>query len=204
MKVALLLLLFVFGKINSEDFSLTLPCKSWILFLIDQYKTVGSVNNFLNELNFISDTIESLNHPERISIDVAPGVGYGWHNKATKTDLQNVVLQEPYMYDVGDYSLSEKLSAVKSAQDFLKGDDFNTPIAALIFISDTSDSALAGADWCRSELDKVHATFILLGPNVDQRKLTNFSTNFIHWPDLSKPKPDDWDTNLFATLGCEK
>ena len=100
----------------------------------------------------------------------------------------------------GPYNLRAQFAALATNLDTLK--NTTVPTGALVFISDTSDAALQGAEQFKNELSKIQLTFVLLGPNADQNKLTQFSSNFISWKDLSKPQPDNWDTASSAAYGC--
>uniref|UniRef100_A0AC35EUG7 VWFA domain-containing protein n=1 Tax=Panagrolaimus sp. PS1159 TaxID=55785 RepID=A0AC35EUG7_9BILA len=75
-------------------------------------------------------------------------------------------------------------------------------MAALIFISDTSDSALQNSDRWFSKLSNIQITFVLLGTNVDSLKLRNFASNFIYWPDLALSQPHSWNLLFNNAFGC--
>ena len=101
----------------------------------------------------------------------------------------------------GPYNLRAQFAALVTSLDTLANS--TVPTGALVFISDTSDTALQGADQFKDQLSKIQLTFVLLGPSADQNKLTQFSSNFISWKDLSKPQPDNWDTASSAAYGCK-
>uniref|UniRef100_A0A914Y4J2 VWFA domain-containing protein n=1 Tax=Panagrolaimus superbus TaxID=310955 RepID=A0A914Y4J2_9BILA len=98
------------------------------------------------------------------------------------------------------YSLLQQFASLVTSVETLDATDY--PIAALIFISDTSDRALANAARFLPQLSSVQITFILFGPNADQNKLTQFSSNFISWRNLSQTQPDNWDSVLYNAYGC--
>ena len=102
----------------------------------------------------------------------------------------------------GAYRLRAQFGALVTEIETLA--NTTVPTGALVFISDTSDAALQGADQFKDQLSKIQLTFVLLGPNADQNKLTQFSSNFISWKDLTKPQPDNWDTYSFAAYACSK
>jgi hypothetical protein len=122
-----------------------------------------------------------------------------WNSGITISQIQSVVAG---MSQSGPYSLRSQFAAIlTNLQDTQTN---NVPVGALIFISDTSDSALAGASNMFGQLpSNIRITFVLLGNNVDQTKLTQFSNNFISWRDLSQPQPDNWNNLYGPAYGCQ-
>uniref|UniRef100_A0A914Q487 VWFA domain-containing protein n=1 Tax=Panagrolaimus davidi TaxID=227884 RepID=A0A914Q487_9BILA len=175
-----------------------IPCQSWISFGIDD-SNVLDPNSFITQLNFISSAIGNITHPERIAAIGAFSQPVPWNSGLTIPEIQTAVTQ---MFKGGPYSLRNQFAALLTT---LQATSLNNiPVGALIFISDTSDSALAGADQLFNLLTNIRITFVLLGNSVDSSKLTQFSSNFINWSDLSQPKPDNWDALLNAAYGCNK
>uniref|UniRef100_A0A914YXW1 VWFA domain-containing protein n=1 Tax=Panagrolaimus superbus TaxID=310955 RepID=A0A914YXW1_9BILA len=99
------------------------------------------------------------------------------------------------------YSLLQQFSSLATSFEILN--DYSNQFGAMIFISDTSDIALKNADRLFSKLKGIRLTFILLGTNVDTTKLRNFTSNFIYWPDLTQPQPDNWDLISYHAYGCD-
>uniref|UniRef100_A0A914YRI2 VWFA domain-containing protein n=2 Tax=Panagrolaimus superbus TaxID=310955 RepID=A0A914YRI2_9BILA len=173
------------------------PCRSWISFSIDCSNAIGD-NDFYTEIGFISKSIGYLNHPERIQVTYYYIFAVSWNDYYSIKQIQSKVLAVPRYGN--QYSLRTKLQNIVAALS-----SFNVPpnnVAAIIFISDTSDAALVGAYQLMAYLTNVRITFVLLGSNVDSSKLTQFSSNFIYWSDLSKPQPDNWDNLSYAAYGC--
>uniref|UniRef100_A0A914QUX3 VWFA domain-containing protein n=1 Tax=Panagrolaimus davidi TaxID=227884 RepID=A0A914QUX3_9BILA len=175
-----------------------IPCHSWISFNIDDSNTL-STDNYNKQLNFISAVIGDINHPERIQAIGAYDQPVFWNSPFSIADIQTAVKALP---QEGAYRLRQQLAELLTGLESIQTN--NAPVGALIFISDTSDAALQDASAVFSHIQNVRITFVLLGPNTDQNKLTNFSSNFINWKDLSQPLPDNW-SNLYGTAyGCSE
>uniref|UniRef100_A0A914Y051 VWFA domain-containing protein n=1 Tax=Panagrolaimus superbus TaxID=310955 RepID=A0A914Y051_9BILA len=175
-----------------------IPCQSWISFGIDDSSNLNATQ-FATQLNFISNTIGGLNHFERIAAVGGYQQPVSWNSGLSLQLIQTAITT---MFQAGPYNLGRQFDAILTNLGNIQVN--NIPIGALIFISDTSDSALQGADQRLLQLKNanVRLTFVLLGPNADQRKLTQFSTNFINWKDLSQPQPDNWNTQASPAYGC--
>uniref|UniRef100_A0A914YIE9 VWFA domain-containing protein n=1 Tax=Panagrolaimus superbus TaxID=310955 RepID=A0A914YIE9_9BILA len=125
---------------------------------------------------------------------------FDWNNKNSITELQRFINATQQTQQ--SYSLRAHFSLLATALENIQPTSY--PIGALIFISDTSDSALQGADQIFSRLGNVKITFVLLGQGLDQSKLTQFSNNFINWTDLSQPQPPGWNNDVAAaSYGCK-
>uniref|UniRef100_A0A914PI80 VWFA domain-containing protein n=1 Tax=Panagrolaimus davidi TaxID=227884 RepID=A0A914PI80_9BILA len=181
----------------TTTFSGYIPCQSWIGFGIDD-SNVLSNNNFMSQLTFISSAIGNITHPERIAAIGAYSQPVSWNSGLSLQQIQAAVTG---VSQSGPYSLRMQFGTlVTNLQSTQTG---NTHVGALIFISDTSDAALAGADQFLPQLTNVRITFVLLGQNADQTKLTQFASNFIFWQDLSIPQPYFWNNdNATAAYGC--
>jgi hypothetical protein len=175
-----------------------IPCNSWISFGIDM-----SLNSsaYITQRAFISNAIGALNYPKRLQlIAYSYGAFERWNNYDTITQIQLNLLntqQNAYLYDL----LQSQFSTL--ATQYTKLNSYGNPVAAVIFISNTSDNALAGADQYMSFLKGVRITFVMLGSNADSTKLTKFSSNFIYWSNLSQPQPDNWDSLRYSAYGCD-
>uniref|UniRef100_A0A914Z3W2 Uncharacterized protein n=1 Tax=Panagrolaimus superbus TaxID=310955 RepID=A0A914Z3W2_9BILA len=174
------------------------PCKSYIGFYYDD-SNVLSYANFKTQMNFIKTAIANLNNPQRIAAEGGYGGEFTWNSKLSITQMQSALnLAEQISIS---YSLLAQFSSL--ATNFENLNDYYNLFGVLIFISDTSDTALKNADRLLSKLKGIRLTFVLLGPNVDSSKLTNFSSNFIYWPDLTQPQPDSWDLLSYHAYGCD-
>ena len=138
-----------------------------------------------------------MNHPERIQAIGIYSQPVQWNSGLTLQQIENSVAG---MTQGGPYNLRYQFGALVASLDTLQNS--TVPTAALVFISDTSDSALQGAEQFKYQLSRVQLTFVLLGPNADQGKLTQFSSNFISWKDLSKPQPENWNSASSNAYGC--
>uniref|UniRef100_A0A914QBR9 VWFA domain-containing protein n=1 Tax=Panagrolaimus davidi TaxID=227884 RepID=A0A914QBR9_9BILA len=176
-----------------------IPCNSWISFGIDNTMALNS-SAYLTQRAFISNAIGALNHPERLQlIDFSSGVYERWNNYDTITQIQLNVLSIPQEYSY--HPLQSQFGAL--ATQYTKLYSYGNPVAAIIFISNTTDAAIAGADQYISFLKGVKITFVMLGSNVDSTKLIKFSSNFIYWSDLSQPQPENWDSLSYSAYGCD-
>jgi hypothetical protein len=175
-----------------------LPCNSWISFGFDNTMTLNS-SAYITQRAFISNAIGALNHPERLQlIDFDYEALEQWNNYDTITQIQLTLLKVSQNYN--SYSLQSQFNAL--ATQYTNLNSYGKPVAAVIFISNTSDAAIAGADQYMSFLKGVKITFVMLGSNVDSTKLTKFSSNFIYWSDLSQPQPENWDSLSYSAYGC--
>ena len=138
-----------------------------------------------------------MNHFERIQVVGAYYEPSVWGSGLSLQQMQAAIKSTP---QGGPYRLRNTLATFLTTLGSIQAG--NTPIAALIFIPDTSDAALQGATQFIPALKNVTLTFVLLGPDTDVSKLIQFSTNFIYWPDLSRSQPDNWDASAYAAYGC--
>uniref|UniRef100_A0AC35GNR4 VWFA domain-containing protein n=1 Tax=Panagrolaimus sp. PS1159 TaxID=55785 RepID=A0AC35GNR4_9BILA len=174
-----------------------IPCQSWITFVYDD-SIVLPYNNFLKQLLFISSAVGNITHAERISALGIYSEPIPWNNGETISQIQGAIDSVPQL---GAYNLRLQFTAILA--NMATAQTGNTPIAAIIFVSDTSNSALVGASTVFNQLTNVRITFVLLGAYPDQSKLTKFSRNFIIWKDLSQPQPDNWNNLYYAAYGCQ-
>uniref|UniRef100_A0A914QAK1 VWFA domain-containing protein n=1 Tax=Panagrolaimus davidi TaxID=227884 RepID=A0A914QAK1_9BILA len=181
---------------TSTPFVPYIPCKSWIYFGIDDSNVLQN-NQFMTQLNFISSAIGNITHPERIAAIGAYSQPASWNSGLTISQIQTAVTG---MQQDGNYSLRMQFAAILTNVQNTPLN--NIPVGALIFISDTSDSALQGADGLFSQFTNVRITFVLLGTNVDASKLAKYSNNTISWPDLSQPPPTNWNNLYGPAYGC--
>uniref|UniRef100_A0A914P0D9 VWFA domain-containing protein n=1 Tax=Panagrolaimus davidi TaxID=227884 RepID=A0A914P0D9_9BILA len=152
----------------------------------------------MTQLNFISNAIGNITHPERIAANGAYLQPVTWNSGLTIPQIQSAVTG---VFQNGPYRLKQQFAAlVTNLQNTQTG---HTPVGALIFISDTSDAALAGADQFLPQLTNVRITFVLLGTNADANKLAKYSNNTISWPDLSIPQPVNWNNEAANAYGCK-
>uniref|UniRef100_A0A914PNT6 VWFA domain-containing protein n=1 Tax=Panagrolaimus davidi TaxID=227884 RepID=A0A914PNT6_9BILA len=174
-----------------------IPCQSWISFNVDDSHKLDPTS-FAKQISFISSAIGNITHPERIAALSIYNDGVSWNNPLTISEIQNTVQS---MQQLGDYRLRRQFAAIATALSDISNSN-TQPIGSLIFISDTSVAALDGAEYYMDKMPNVKITFVLLGPDADQTKLTNFSSNFITWKDLSQPQPDNWNNLYGSAYGC--
>uniref|UniRef100_A0A914Y5K5 VWFA domain-containing protein n=1 Tax=Panagrolaimus superbus TaxID=310955 RepID=A0A914Y5K5_9BILA len=174
-----------------------IPCQSWISFSIDDSNVLRN-QDFMTQLNFISTTIGSLNYPQRIQAIGIYNQPVTWNSGLTITQIQDAIKNQ--FSQSGTYSLRKQFAALETS--LLSINQTSYPVGALIFISDTSDSSLDGADQFMPSFANITLTFVLLGNNVDASKLAKYSNNTISWSDFSKPQPDNWNNLYGPAYGC--
>uniref|UniRef100_A0A914QY48 Uncharacterized protein n=1 Tax=Panagrolaimus davidi TaxID=227884 RepID=A0A914QY48_9BILA len=150
-------------------------------------------------MNFIKSAIGDLNYPNRLRAEGGYGSEFNWKSGLSISQMQSAI--DAAEQTSIPYSLLQQFSSLAISYENLN--DYNSRFGATIFISDTSDSALRNAERLFPKLKGIRLTFVLLGPNVDSRKLRNFTTNFLYWPDLSQPAPDNWDLLSYHAYGCK-
>ncbi|KAE9546849.1 hypothetical protein FO519_009939 [Halicephalobus sp. NKZ332] len=179
------------------------PCKSWISFVIDT-SNVLSPTDYQTQLKFVSNAISKINHPEQIQLVSVGTTLSNWYHPYSISYLQGQIANLTTQ-NVG-FDLNATLSAVYSSYIELITLP-KPPIGALVFVTDTSSPPnYEGADNVVNLLKNngFKLTFILMGPNVDQSKLTKYTNNFITWRNLSNPQPDNWDNIYLDAYACPK
>ncbi|KAE9548110.1 hypothetical protein FO519_008678 [Halicephalobus sp. NKZ332] len=176
------------------------PCKTWVSFVPDYSNSLSS-KEFSTQMSFVSTAIGQINHPERIQ--VAESVGSmlsSWDEPMSIASIQDALSDYPQDQSM-IFSLKESLE-----QLFQDGDGVQRSIGTLVFVSDTSTPGnYEGAEDVAQLLKNsgYKLTFILMGPNVDESKLTKYTTNFIYWRNLSNPQPENWDQVKLGAYGCD-
>ncbi|KAE9546382.1 hypothetical protein FO519_010406, partial [Halicephalobus sp. NKZ332] len=166
---------------------------------------VLSSANFQTVVSFTSTAIGKINHPERLQYTFGSDTPVQWKSSYTISQIQDQVANSVQDTNL-QYSLRDVLATLFTAYQGTVPPLPTSPIGALVFVSDTSSpSNYADADQFAKRLKDAGftLTFVLLGPNVDSTKLTNYTTNFITWKDLSQPQPDDWDNLSASAYACK-
>ena len=154
-------------------------------------------------MNFVSSAVSAITHAERIAIQAGSSVIVPWNIYYNIQDILNQI--ETVEQNVNNaFDLRYTLMGLYS---MLLDDQNNTMIrTAIVFITDTTNSENIEAAQRYSDLIKnmgVRLTAVLMGDQVDQSKLTNITTNFITWSDLTQPQPDNWNDLSGPAYGCE-
>ena len=176
------------------------PCKTWVSFVPDYSNSLSSTD-FSTQISFISNAAGQINHPERIQI-IEKEVGSelsSWHDPMSIACIQADFSH--YSQDASTiFNLKESLGRL-----FQDGDGEEKEIGALIFVSDTSNPEnYEGAEDVVQQLQNAgyKLTFVLMGLNVDESKLTKYTNNFIYWKNLNNFQPDNWDTAKLDAYNC--
>uniref|UniRef100_A0AC35GNY0 Uncharacterized protein n=1 Tax=Panagrolaimus sp. PS1159 TaxID=55785 RepID=A0AC35GNY0_9BILA len=118
------------------------PCKSYISFSYDDSNTLN-YDNFKTQMNFIKNVISTLNFPDRLRAEGGYTGEFNWNSGLSINQMQSNI--DNAQQNPQSYSLSQQAASLLTSIEVLENDN-NDPIAALIFISDTSDSALQNSD----------------------------------------------------------
>lgn len=178
------------------------PCDTWVVFAPDTSTSLLS-NDYKVQNNFIANAVGQFNHPERLLISFVSSTGISWFNPNSIYYIQQEILGSSQS---GIFSLNNTLNDIYNAYIGLYSPPQNA-IGSLIFISNTSSpSNYEGADDTVQLLkfNGFKLTFVLLGPNVDQSKLTKYTNNFIIWKNLNNSQPDNWDNIYADAYACPK
>uniref|UniRef100_A0AC34GDP9 VWFA domain-containing protein n=1 Tax=Panagrolaimus sp. ES5 TaxID=591445 RepID=A0AC34GDP9_9BILA len=117
-------------------------CQSWISFSVDSTYTIV-FNDFYTELTFLSKIIGvDFHYPQKIQVTTNSGEYVRWYNHDSMVEIKGTVLTLP-QYSHLRYNLSSQFEYLASE---LENIDSLPNVATIIFISDTSDSALLGAE----------------------------------------------------------
>uniref|UniRef100_A0AC35G7I0 VWFA domain-containing protein n=1 Tax=Panagrolaimus sp. PS1159 TaxID=55785 RepID=A0AC35G7I0_9BILA len=194
-RIFIILLNFVTSFVSADD--PYIPCQSYISFSYDDSSYI-SETGFKKQMNFIKSAIGSLNYPARLRAEGGYGGEFSWNSGLSLAQMQLAIdaAEQAFL----SYSLLQQFSSLATSLEGLN--DYNNNFGAIIFISDTSDSALINADRLFSKLKGIRLTFVLLGPKAFSTNLRNFTSNFLYWQDLSQSAPDNWDLILYHAYGC--
>ncbi|KAE9546453.1 hypothetical protein FO519_010335, partial [Halicephalobus sp. NKZ332] len=143
-----------------------------------------------------------MNHPERIAFGSGSMIPVLFGSPYSMQDIQSIVshtLQEKTTI----FSLATSLQIVVNAVGINSNSTIST--SAVVFMSDTTaaanlDGAQKYADILKNK--NVRITLILMGNKVNSTVLTNITSNFVTWSDLSQQQPENWGNLFGPTLGC--
>ncbi|KAE9546340.1 hypothetical protein FO519_010448, partial [Halicephalobus sp. NKZ332] len=171
------------------------------LFAVDNSNGLNSAD-FQTELNFISKAIGDMNHGERIAVIARAlnSISFGQYNDTSI--IQSTVKSWNQISD--SFSLVQILKPAYGSIAFF-GNTTSIPKKLIVFVSDTNSENAIGNSGTYVDLIKDHGfdiTFVLMGSNVDQAKLSNFSNSFVNWTDMSQPEPSDWGNSYGNVYGC--
>ncbi|KAE9547845.1 hypothetical protein FO519_008942 [Halicephalobus sp. NKZ332] len=180
------------------------PCKRWFSFFPD-YSNTLSETDFNTQRTFIKNEVGRMNRPDKIQLISDHGDDWvDWNNGDNIEEIQN---------DIGDnsvrsgtFSLNTTLQTLSNAYYSQDRTEYQPPYTALVFIPTTASyENYGGAEEVAQNLTNAgfQLAFFLMGPDVDETKLTNYTTNFIYWRDMSNPQPDNWDEVRLQAYGCQ-
>ena len=178
-----------------------LSCENWILFSADTSQALPS-QAFQNQLAFIANNVHHVKHPKMLNYNGGSEIIVSWMNNLSIRQIQDQIFATR-QDSSQPFNLRSILSKILASIEGITLPT-STPIEVIVFITDTSSDSISGADEYAMQLKNngVKLTFILMGLNVDQSTLTNLTTNFIPWTDLSAATPDNWENAYLGTYGC--
>ncbi|KAE9547157.1 hypothetical protein FO519_009631, partial [Halicephalobus sp. NKZ332] len=186
------------------------PCKSWVSFALD-YSNVLSNESFQNMELFVVISIMYFNHPERVQLininDNFISKNYNWNHAYNNQALTGDITSRNRNLTIG-FNLATTLNKIGSSYFSTSiNKPIKDPVRAIVFISDTSnpenyEGAGDAAEYLKSLGYRLF--FVLMGPDVDESKLTNYTTDFIYWRNMSNPQPENWDQVRLQAYGCDQ
>ncbi|KAE9546660.1 hypothetical protein FO519_010128, partial [Halicephalobus sp. NKZ332] len=124
-------------------------------------------------------------------------------------DPWNIEKAQNYIMDLtrnGTFSLNSTLQTLSNVYYSRNRTKYEPPYVALVFIPTTeSYENYGGAEEVAQNLKNLgfEFTFFLMSPNVDESKLTNYTTNFVYWRNMSNSQPENWDEVSSQAYGCD-
>uniref|UniRef100_A0A914PD93 VWFA domain-containing protein n=1 Tax=Panagrolaimus davidi TaxID=227884 RepID=A0A914PD93_9BILA len=158
-----------------------------------------------SQIGFIKDSIGSFNHPELLQVEGIYSTEFNWNNGLSIAQMVSSI--SSIEQTTNSYSLSKQTAKLLTSVQSLG--NVSDPIIAFIFVSNTSDAALAGADRYISQLKNVEITFILLGMDtlnsmdLSVTQLAKFSRKIVRWYIVNEYNypifyPEDYGCKLFV------
>ncbi|KAE9547164.1 hypothetical protein FO519_009624 [Halicephalobus sp. NKZ332] len=117
-------------------------------------------------------------------------IAYDWNEEDSTALVQSILIDQQYTDVI--FSLNTTLRKLSS-------------IYFVAIPTTASYENYGGADDVAQKLKDAgfQLTFLLVGPDVDESKLTNYTNNFVHWRNMSNPQPENWDKIRFRAYGCD-
>ena len=175
------------------------PCKTWIS-LVPDYSQILSETNYNTQIAFVQSEIGKINRPDRIQL---LNSGNDWNNDR---NIDSIISMVNSGYSGSQFSLKDNLGVLYDTYRSRNRTEFEPPFVALVFIPTTATyENYGGADDTVQKLKAAgfQLTFFLLGPDTDEHKLTNYTTNFVYWRNMSNPQPENWDQVRLQAYGCQ-
>ena len=139
-----------------------------------------------------------MNHPERIRVSGQYNPVVDWLYGSSMDQIIDTLNSIPQI--AGSSRIAPQLSFI--IDDLPKTRGSNMSVNAIIFVTDTSVSALQGFEDLIQYFTEVQVTFIMMGSGLDTSRLRALSNNFIYWTDLSQPQPENWNSVDLQAFGC--
>ncbi|KAE9547267.1 hypothetical protein FO519_009521 [Halicephalobus sp. NKZ332] len=181
------------------------PCKKWFSFVPDIWNTL-SATDFETQRAFLRNEYFTINRPDKIQMinTYTLEVRRDWNSPDSHylpfwfTQITGIT-----------FNLNKTLNVLYDNyyQKHTNKTRFPPPFVAWVPISNTSTyENYGGADEVVQKLKDAgfQLTFFLMGPDVDETKLTNYTTNFVYWRNMSNPEPENWEQVRLKAYGCDQ
>lgn len=154
-------------------------------------------------MNFIANAIGNINHAERLAVNTQMGQAVSFDQDNDISTIQNAIRNLNQTNN--SFSLQQSLKTIMNTLMSFENSS-NIPKTLITFVSDTNSENAIGRAQTYADYIKTHGfeiTFVLMGPNTDQSKLTNITNSFVNWSDMSQPEPTNWNAVSKDVYGCE-
>ncbi|KAE9546860.1 hypothetical protein FO519_009928 [Halicephalobus sp. NKZ332] len=183
------------------------PCKGWFSFVPDSSNTLSEAD-YNTQIAFVKNEIGRMNRPDKIQLIESYIDGHERNDWNSIWNIENIQEDTDYCR-IADVTFKLNITLQRLSNCYYRKNraKYQSPYVALVFISTTeSYENYGGADDVVKKLKDAgyQLTFILMGPNVNETKLTNYTTNFVYWSDMSNPEPDNWDQVRLQVYGCNR
>uniref|UniRef100_A0A7E4URB9 VWFA domain-containing protein n=1 Tax=Panagrellus redivivus TaxID=6233 RepID=A0A7E4URB9_PANRE len=177
------------------------PCLTQVIFALDD-TNLQSDAILTAQKAFLSKAIGAINFPDRLALIRGGSTVISYFNQNTTTDFQNAI--NATQNSGSDFVLRASLMPTIIAGAFPPLS--NAPQAAVVFVSNTSPSSIAGSEAYIAALKffNVKVTLVVYGPNANAADVTNLEVTTINWADpTTQAAPDNWDSISSSVYGCD-
>ncbi|KAE9547564.1 hypothetical protein FO519_009224 [Halicephalobus sp. NKZ332] len=181
------------------------PCKRWFSLVPDYSDTLSEID-WGTQITFLWNEVGRMNRPDKIQF-------IGDHDDSYWVDWNTIWNIEEIQEHIGatlvknsDFSLNTTLQTLSNAYYSKNRTEYQPPYTALVFIPTTeSYENYGGAEEVAPNLKNLgfEFTFFLMGPGVDESKLTNYTTNFVYWRNMRNSYPENWEQVRLQAYGCQ-
>ena len=184
------------------------PCKSWFSFMVDHSNAL-SETDFNTQLSFLYNEFHKMNRPDKIQVVDAlfPSLEYGFIYEDWNSGISMSYMGISGPQHNTSFSLSKTLKSLSHFYYNRNITNYQPPLVTFVFIPTTACyENYGGAEEVAQKLKNAgfQLTFFLMGADVDETKLTNYTSNFVYWRNMSNPQPENWDQVRLQAYGCNR